>query len=53
MDFKFSNEMLDIQASVNNFVNKEIWQKGFEKKDHIPKEIINLMASLDLFSLKP
>lgn len=52
MDFKFSNEMLDIQASVNNFVNKEIWQKGFEKKDHIPKEIINLMASLDLFSLK-
>lgn len=52
MNFKFSNEMLDIQASVSKFVKKEIWQKELGKKDHIPQEIINLLASLDLFSLR-
>lgn len=52
MNFKFSNEMLDIQASVSKFVKKEIWQNEFEKKGHIPKEVIDLLASLDFFSLK-
>ena len=49
MNFKFSNEMIDIQASVSKFVNTEIWQKELEKKDRIPKEIIDLLASLDVF----
>ena len=52
MNFKFSNEMIDIQASVSKFVNTEIWQKELGKKDRIPKEIIDLLASMDLFSLK-
>lgn len=52
MEFNFSKEEKSIKKAISNFVKNEIIGKELDKKDHIPKNIIELMANLDLFSLK-
>jgi cyclohexanecarboxyl-CoA dehydrogenase len=52
MEFTYSKEEAEIKNVIYNFVQSTIEGKGLDKKKRIPKDIIELMAKIDLFSLK-
>lgn len=52
MEFRFSDEEEDLRKAVNEFAQKELVGKEFDRISSVPRSILRQMSNLGFFSLK-